>query len=208
VFATQPTPDLTPRVVAEVGEGAAGHAGPEVGAPALERRVELTQKGIERLARVHCPAHGPDLAGHGLDGLAGGVGVDVVPGGAPLAVALDAPAEKVEALVDVGDQGLVRRQAQAHRGQNPGDLLPEGFGVIFRPCHHQAPVVRLCRALGYADQGAEAPAWRAGLRFLIGITRWVPAVARGCRGTRAGCPVAGSGRGWCRAAGRGRGPVP
>src|SRR4051794_7053226 len=71
VFAPQPSSDLTPRVVAQVGEGAAGNAGPEVDAPALERRVELTQQGIERLARVRRPAHHPDLAGHGLDGLAG-----------------------------------------------------------------------------------------------------------------------------------------
>jgi len=38
-------------------------------------------------------------------------------------VALDAPAEKVQALLDVGDQGLFRRQAQAHRGQDHCDLV-------------------------------------------------------------------------------------
>ena len=40
------------------------------------------------------------------------------------AVALDAPAQKVQALVDVGDQGLLRRQAQPHPGEHPGDLFP------------------------------------------------------------------------------------
>ena len=54
----------------------------------------------------------------------------------------------------------------------------------------------------------EGAAWRAGRRSLIGITRRVLAVARGCRETRAGCLVPGSGRGWCRAAGRGRAPAP
>jgi hypothetical protein len=48
----------------------------------------------------------------------------------------------------------------------------------------------------------------AGRRRGGGITRRVLGVARGCRGTRAGCPAAGSVPGWCRAAGRGRGPVP
>ena len=53
----------------------------------------------------HCAC---TLAHHGLDGLAGGVGVDVAPVGASFPVALDVPAEEVEALVDVGDQRLVR----------------------------------------------------------------------------------------------------
>lgn len=39
--------------------------------------------------------------------------------GAPFPVSLDAPAEKVETFVDMGDQGLLRRQAQAHRRQDP-----------------------------------------------------------------------------------------
>jgi hypothetical protein len=56
-------------------------------------------------------------------------------------VTLDAPAEEIKALVDVGDQGLLLRQAQAHRGQDPCDLLPEGFGVGLGAVHHQAPVV-------------------------------------------------------------------
>ena len=54
----------------------------------------------------------------------------------------------------------------------------------------------------------KGPAWRAGRWFLIGITWRARPVARGCRGMRAGCPAAGSVPGWCRAAGRGRGPVP
>jgi hypothetical protein len=69
-------------------------------------------------------------------------------------------------------------------------------------------IISLCRRPGYADRTAGGPAWRAGYRSLIGITRRVLTVARGCRGTRAGCLGPGSGRGWCRVAGRGRGPVP
>src|SRR6266511_1554024 len=41
----------------------------------------------------------------------GGVGVDVVPVGAWLSVALDTPAEEVLTLVDVCDQGLFLGQA-------------------------------------------------------------------------------------------------
>jgi hypothetical protein len=39
-----------------------------------------------------------------------------VPVAASLGVALDVSAEEVEALVDVGDQGLVRRQAAGGAG--------------------------------------------------------------------------------------------
>jgi hypothetical protein len=38
----------------------------------------------------------------------GRVDVDVVPAGSPVAVALDAPAEEVHPLVDVGDESLSR----------------------------------------------------------------------------------------------------
>src|SRR6266581_9351898 len=76
------------------------------------------------------PARRLDLARHGRQGLARGVGVDVVPVASSFAVALDAPAEEVQTRIDVGDQGLVLGQAQAHRGQNPGDLLAQGFGVV------------------------------------------------------------------------------
>ena len=40
---------------------------------------------------------------------------------------------------------------------------------------------------------------------VVGITLLVLAVARGCRGTRAGCRVAGSGLGLCRALDAGEG---
>ena len=70
----------------------------------------LCEKGIERLARIHPAARGLHLAHHGPDGLARRVGVDVVPVCASLAVALDAPSQEVEAIVDVSDQGLARRQ--------------------------------------------------------------------------------------------------
>jgi hypothetical protein len=65
------------------------------------------QQGGERQVDV-LSAQRLHLPGHGLEGLASRVGVDVVPVGASLAAALDVPAEEVEALVDVGDQSLVR----------------------------------------------------------------------------------------------------
>ena len=43
-----------------------------------------------------------------------GVGVDVLLPRASLAVPLDAPPQEVEAFVDVGDQGLCRRQVFVH----------------------------------------------------------------------------------------------
>jgi hypothetical protein len=76
-----------------------------------------------------------------LTALREGGGVEVAPVGASLAAALDVPAEEVEALVDVGDQGLFLRQAQTHRGQHPCDLLAQGFRAGLRARHDQAPVV-------------------------------------------------------------------
>jgi hypothetical protein len=50
-----------------------------------------------------------------------------VPVSAFLPAALDVPPEEVQALVDVGDQRLFRRQAQAHRGQDASDFLSQRF---------------------------------------------------------------------------------
>ena len=122
----------------------AGHPGSEVGGPAPQHRVEPVQQGFERQVDV-LSAPRLHLGGHGLDGLGRGVGVDVAPVGASFAAALDVPSEEVEALVDVGDQGLLRRQAQAHRGQDRGDLLAEGFGVVLGARDEQAPVVCIPR---------------------------------------------------------------
>jgi hypothetical protein len=63
----------------------------------------MQQQDLQRLVRVHPSAQRLDLAGHGHDGLACRVGVDVGPVGASFAVTLDVPAEENEALVDVGD---------------------------------------------------------------------------------------------------------
>ena len=109
VFAAQPAPDPSPGVGAQVGEGCAGHAGPEVGAPAPQHLVQPEQQDFQRLVRADLPAHCLHLAGHGLDGLARRVGVDIGPAGASFAVALDAPAQKHQTLVDVGDECLVQR---------------------------------------------------------------------------------------------------
>ena len=88
------SPDPSPGVGAQVGEGCAGHAGPEVGAPAPQHPVQPKQQDFQRLVRADLPAQRLDLAGHGLDGLARRVGVDVGPAGASFAVTLDAPAQK------------------------------------------------------------------------------------------------------------------
>jgi len=96
VFAPRPPYDPVPGVAGQVSEGGGGHAGPEVRAPASQRRVELADEDLERLVDA-APADGLHFHRHGLDGFAGRIGVDVVPAGASLAVALDAPAEEVEA---------------------------------------------------------------------------------------------------------------
>ena len=142
-----------------------------------------------------CPAQRLDLRRDGPQGLLGGVGVDVVPVGASLAVALDAPAEEVEALVDVGDQSLLRRQAQAHRGQDPGDLLPQGFGVApgaVTPSGTSRP--RTGSAGSWAGRGAAAwPARPAGPRARLGPGRCARPGPRGrrCSAAGRGSPPAG-----------------
>jgi hypothetical protein len=140
VLAAQPSDDLPPGEGAEVAEGDGRDPGSEVGGPTPQYRVEPEQQGFERQVRV-LSAPGLHLRGRGLDGLGRGVGVDVAAVGASLAAALDVPSEEVEALVDVGDQGLLRGQAQTHRGQDPGDLLAEGFGVVLGARDEQAPVI-------------------------------------------------------------------
>ena len=139
--------DRLPRVVAQVAEGRGGHPGPEVGAPAPQHRVEPEQQGSSGWFVSTCSAHVLTLAIDGPQGLLGRVGVDVVPVGASFAVTLDAPPEEVEALVDVGDQGLLRRQAQTHRGQDRRDLLPQRLGVrpVPETIRHQSSAYRTSR---------------------------------------------------------------
>src|SRR5713226_2259326 len=109
----------------------------------------------------------------------------------------------------MGDQRLIRVEFECEfAAQEPCQLILDVRGFGFWSGEPQEMIVGLCRHPGYADRTAGGPAWRAGHRFLIGITRRVLAAARGCRGTRAGCLAPGSGRGWCRVAGRGRGPAP
>src|SRR5664279_6223916 len=43
MFAPQPSPDRLPHVVAQVGEGHRRRAGPEVGAPAAQSRIESAE---------------------------------------------------------------------------------------------------------------------------------------------------------------------
>ncbi|MFE3784669.1 hypothetical protein ACFXPA_41570, partial [Amycolatopsis sp. NPDC059090] len=59
-------------------------------------------------------------------------------------VPLNAPPQKVQVLIDVGDQRLLRRQAKRHfLGEDVGDLFLQGGGVLLRAVHHQAPVVHV-----------------------------------------------------------------
>src|SRR5215207_9620585 len=109
MFPTEPVPYPKPRVVAEVGKGCVGDPGPEVATPAPQHRVEPEEQGIQLLVRADLSAQRLDFPGDGPQGLLGRIGVDVAPVAASFAVALDAPTEKVEALIDVGDQSLVRR---------------------------------------------------------------------------------------------------
>jgi hypothetical protein len=95
----------------QVAEGLAGNSRSEVDTPSLQDLIELDQQDVQRLVRIHVPAHGLDLGHHGAQRLLGRIGVDIAPGGAPLAMTLDAPPQKVETLVDMGDAGLFRRQA-------------------------------------------------------------------------------------------------
>jgi len=93
------------------------------------------------------------------------VGVDVALGCALLLVPLDTEPEEVQALVDVGDQGLLRRQAQAHRGQDLRDLFPERLSVALGARDHQAPVVRI------PDQPVGGKTFLTALRPLPGFAR-------------------------------------
>jgi hypothetical protein len=56
----------------------------------------------------------------------------------------------------------------------------------------RAQVVGLCRGPDYADPVVWCAGQGGGHVPVVGIIRWVPAAARGCRGTRAGCRAAGS----------------
>jgi hypothetical protein len=61
----------------------------------------------------------------------------------PLLVALDAPPQEVDALVDMADARLGLRQAQAHGGQHRCDLVLELLGVRLGAGHHDDEVVRV-----------------------------------------------------------------
>jgi hypothetical protein len=75
-----------------------------------------------------------------------------VPVGASFAVTLDAPAQKVEALVDVGDQRLVLRKPQADGGQDRRYFRKQRLGVRSGSRNQNDEVVRLCRLLDYAER--------------------------------------------------------
>src|SRR5262249_3404262 len=110
VFAAQPTHYLPPREHAQVAEGPTGHSRPEVGGPAPQQRVQLMQQDFDRKVDV-LTAQRLDLRRRGLPRIPCWVGVNVVLARPPLPAALDVPAEKIEALVDMGDRRLLRRQA-------------------------------------------------------------------------------------------------
>ncbi|MGY3205736.1 hypothetical protein ACVW19_006251 [Streptomyces sp. TE5632] len=76
-----------------------------------------------------------------------------MPVGARFPVAPDAPAEEVQALLDVGDQILLLRQAQAHRGEDFRDLVAQRLGLGLGAVHHQAPPAD--RLAGHDDAALE-----------------------------------------------------
>src|SRR6188768_4272053 len=115
VFAAQPSKDPLPSIGPQVVEGRAGTAVSEVGGPAPQKPVEPDQQDVERPVRV-LPADRLYLGLGGVQRRLGRIDVDVVRvAGSPLPLTLDAPAKEVEALVDMGNHGLFRRQAQTHR---------------------------------------------------------------------------------------------
>ena len=93
------------------------------------------------MVRVDLPAQRLDLRHDGAKRLLRRVGVDVGPVGALLAVTLDAPPQEVHALVDVGDQGLLLRQDQPHRGQHLRGLLSQGQRILPGARDQQRPIV-------------------------------------------------------------------
>ena len=109
MLAFLPPDDLFPEVGPQVAEGRMRAAVLEVRGPAPQHPVELMQQDPERLVRV-LPAHYFDLRHDRGQRFLGRVDVDVAFADPSFPVSLDAPAQKVEALIDVGDQSLFRRR--------------------------------------------------------------------------------------------------
>src|SRR6266545_1914317 len=111
-----------PGVGAKVGERRLGRAVLEVVGPASQDWVDPVEQDRERLVR-RSTCQRSDLGADGQQGLLRRIGVDIALGGASLLAPLDMEAQKVEALVDVGDPGFRLRQAQAYRGERCCDFL-------------------------------------------------------------------------------------
>jgi hypothetical protein len=142
VLAAQPADHPPPAERVQVGERLAGGPVPEIVGPAAQHPVQPVQHDRQRLVGG-LSGDRPHLRLDGRKGLAGRVGVDVVPRAASLLVALDAPAEEVEALLDVTDGGLLLRQPQPHRGQHRRDLLTQRLGVLPGAGHQHHEVIRI-----------------------------------------------------------------
>ena len=128
VFASQPAHDPLPAVGAQVVEGLRRHSRAEVGTPASEHWVEPVQELGERLLVVG-PRDRLDLRLDGRERPLGRVGVDVAATVASR-LALDAPAEEVDALVDVRHVGLFRRQREPERTDRLFGLGDQRLGVL------------------------------------------------------------------------------
>jgi hypothetical protein len=59
--------------------------------------------------------------------------------------------EEVEALIDVDDAGLLRRQPQPHWGENVCHLLPQRLGMPALPGHHHHEVVGIADELPVSE---------------------------------------------------------
>jgi hypothetical protein len=122
-------------------------------------------------------------------GLSCRIGVDVPPVGASLAVTLDAPTKKVEALVDVGDHRLGLRQAKAHRRQDRRHRVTRLICVLAVTGHPDPEIVRIPDqpAVGLALLPSAASIWFLGGLLAAGASVRGPVVpGRGCRVGR-GC---------------------
>jgi hypothetical protein len=151
VLASQPAHHPPPCEGVEVVEGQRGDPAAKVGAPAPEHRVEPVQQLGERLV-VAGPRDLPDLRLDGRERPSGRVGVDVAAAVAPPALALDAPAEEVDALVDVDHAGLLRSQRQPERREHLLGLRDQPLGVAPLASDADDEVV------GVADESVGRPA--------------------------------------------------
>ena len=100
------------------------------------------------------------------------VGVDQNPDASFLLMPLDVESQKVEALVNINDLGLIRGQPQPHLVQDVLNLNPQTVRMSPFTVDHDNEVIGLCRGPGYADVGVGSAGQGGGQRPVIGIILW------------------------------------